>query len=51
MVVFREFHVDSESFARFMTHDALFEARDHTALAHCQHEVRGFTAFELFAVD
>ncbi len=50
MVIFREFHVDGEFFTRFVTHDAVFKAWDHAALAHRQNEIRGFAAFKLFAV-
>ena len=50
MVFFREGHVDGELFARFVAFDTIFEARDHATLAHRQYEVRGFAAFELFAV-
>ena len=51
MVFFREGHVDGELFARFVAFDTIFEARDHATLAHRQYEVRGFAAFELFAVN
>ncbi|BAK10401.1 hypothetical protein PAJ_0321 [Pantoea ananatis AJ13355] len=51
MVVIREFHVDSEGFACFMTDNALFKTWDHAALAHRQNEIRGFAAFEFFTVN
>ncbi len=50
MVFFREGHVNGELFARFVAFDTVFEAWDHTTLAHRQYEVRRFAAFELFAV-
>ncbi|SAD81296.1 Uncharacterised protein [Enterobacter cloacae] len=50
MVFFREGHVDGELFACFVAFDTVFEAWDHTTLAHRQYEIRRFTAFELFAV-
>ncbi|SQI87022.1 Uncharacterised protein [Klebsiella oxytoca] len=51
VVLFREGHVDGELFASFVAFDTLFKTRDHAALAHRQDEVRGFAAFELFAVN
>ncbi|MNG96950.1 hypothetical protein D3C79_560360 [compost metagenome] len=51
MVIFREVNVDDEFFTGFMTNQTFFEAWDHAALAHGQYEVRGFAAFEHFAVD
>ncbi|CAH0220982.1 hypothetical protein SRABI106_01961 [Rahnella aquatilis] len=51
MVIFREVHVDGEFFTGFVTHQTVFEAWDHAALAHSQYEIRSFAAFEFFTVD